>query len=250
MKVIGIAGFSGSGKTTLIERLIPVLKASGLNVAVIKHDGRDHIENTAGKDTDRFMAAGVHSVSIASASKSIRIDGGERSLQEMINEISGAELVLVEGYKYEAIPRIGITSFRTGYRLAEDISVYQAVVTDAPEKFANSGRVVFEINDITRIARWMMEQMENGLTHFDEEGNARMVNVGEKAITVRTAGACASVLLNRQTYELIRTGSVKKGDVLTTAQIAGIMGAKRTPELIPMCHPLMLDSVRCSHDSV
>lgn len=242
MKVIGIAGFSGSGKTTLIERLIPVLKEEGLSVAVIKHDGRDHID-PIGKDTDRFMAAGARSVSIASASKSVRINDGEKSLQKMINEIAGVDLILVEGYKYEMIPRIGITSVRTGYRLAEDISVYQAVVTDAPERYADGDTTVFEINDIPGIARWMMEQMENGLTHFDAEGNARMVSVGDKSVTKRTARAGASVLLNRQTYELIRTGGVKKGDVLTTAQIAGIMGAKRTPELIPMCHPLLLDGV-------
>ena len=81
-------------------------------------------------------------------------------------------------------------------------------------------------------------------THFDEQGRARMVNVGDKAPTVRTAVAAGRVLVSRQTVDLIRTGGMKKGDVLTVAQIAGIMGAKRTPELIPMCHPLLLDGVR------
>ena len=81
-------------------------------------------------------------------------------------------------------------------------------------------------------------------THFDEQGRARMVNVGDKNPTVRTAVAAGRVLVSRQTFDLIRTGGMKKGDVLTVAQIAGIMGAKRTPELIPMCHPLLLDGVR------
>lgn len=81
-------------------------------------------------------------------------------------------------------------------------------------------------------------------THFDGQGRARMVNVGDKAPTVRTAVAAGRVLVSRQTFDLIRTGGMKKGDVLTVAQIAGIMGAKRTPELIPMCHPLLLDGVR------
>ena len=81
-------------------------------------------------------------------------------------------------------------------------------------------------------------------THFNEQGRARMVNVGDKAPTVRTAVAAGRVLVSRQTFDLIRTGGMKKGDVLTVAQIAGIMGAKRTPELIPMCHPLLLDGVR------
>ena len=81
-------------------------------------------------------------------------------------------------------------------------------------------------------------------THFDEQGRARMVNVGDKNPTVRTAVAAGRVLVSRQTFDLIRTGGMKKGDVLTVAQIAGIMGAKRTPDLIPMCHPILLDGVR------
>ena len=80
-------------------------------------------------------------------------------------------------------------------------------------------------------------------THFNEEGRAKMVDVGEKPVTGRTAVAAARVLVNPETFRLIRTGGMKKGDVLTVAQIAGIMGAKRTPELIPMCHPILLDGV-------
>lgn len=82
------------------------------------------------------------------------------------------------------------------------------------------------------------------LTHFDEAGNARMVDVGEKAATERTATAKGSVLMNPETVALILQGGVKKGDVLSVAQLAGIMGAKRTPDLIPLCHPLALTSVK------
>ena len=80
-------------------------------------------------------------------------------------------------------------------------------------------------------------------THFDDRGGSRMVDVGEKAVTVRTATAAARVLVSRETLTLIRTGGMKKGDVLGVAQVAGIMGAKRTPELIPMCHPILLSGV-------
>ena len=80
-------------------------------------------------------------------------------------------------------------------------------------------------------------------THFDDQGNARMVNVGGKAETKRTAVAAGRVLMNRKTFELIRSGGVKKGDVLTVAQVAGIMGAKRTADLIPMCHPICITGV-------
>jgi len=85
--------------------------------------------------------------------------------------------------------------------------------------------------------------IENDFTHFDERGNARMVNVGGKSDTKRVAVAAGRVLVNQATFDLIRSGGVKKGDVLTVAQVAGIMGAKRTPELIPMCHPVALTGV-------
>ena len=80
-------------------------------------------------------------------------------------------------------------------------------------------------------------------THFDDRGNARMVDVGNKAETRRQAVAAGRVLVNRMTFELIRTGGVKKGDVLTVAQVAGIMGAKRTSDVIPMCHPITLSGI-------
>lgn len=83
-------------------------------------------------------------------------------------------------------------------------------------------------------------------THFDDKGRARMVDVHEKYITQRKAVAAAKVLVNRETFELIKTGGIKKGNVLTVAQIAGIMGAKRTPDLIPMCHPIFIEGVNLS----
>ena len=85
--------------------------------------------------------------------------------------------------------------------------------------------------------------MEKDFTHFNEQGRAKMVDVGEKPVTTRTAVAAARVLVNRDTFERIRTGGMKKGDVLTVAQVAGVMGAKRTPDLIPMCHPILIDGI-------
>ncbi len=80
-------------------------------------------------------------------------------------------------------------------------------------------------------------------THFNEQGRAKMVDVGEKPVSVRTAAAAARVLVNERTFELIRSGGMKKGDVLTVAQIAGVMGAKRTPDIIPMCHPILIGGI-------
>ncbi|MEE9544999.1 MAG: cyclic pyranopterin monophosphate synthase MoaC [Rhodospirillales bacterium] len=81
------------------------------------------------------------------------------------------------------------------------------------------------------------------LTHFDAKGNARMVDVSDKESSERTATAKGSVLMRPATLAKITAGGVKKGDVLSVARLAGIMGAKRTPDLIPLCHPLNLNSV-------
>lgn len=84
----------------------------------------------------------------------------------------------------------------------------------------------------------------SGLTHFDAEGKAVMVDVSGKAVTTRTAVARGRVVMAPATLETIRSGGIGKGDVLGVARLAGIMGAKRTADLIPLCHPLPLSSVK------
>lgn len=80
-------------------------------------------------------------------------------------------------------------------------------------------------------------------SHFNDSGRSRMVDVSAKSDTARTAVAAGRVLVNAETFRLIQTGGMKKGDVLGAAQIGGIMGAKRTPDIIPMCHPILLSGV-------
>lgn len=81
-----------------------------------------------------------------------------------------------------------------------------------------------------------------GLSHVDEQGAARMVDVSDKAVTVREAVAAAEVHMRPETLALIQAGGMPKGDVLAVARVAGIMAAKRTPDLIPLCHPLPITS--------
>ncbi len=81
------------------------------------------------------------------------------------------------------------------------------------------------------------------LTHFDEEGKARMVDVSQKEATIREAVAHGSISMKRETFRMIMDRRITKGDVLEVAQVAGIMGAKRTADLIPMCHPLNITNV-------
>ncbi len=90
--------------------------------------------------------------------------------------------------------------------------------------------------------------MPEKLTHLDESGRLRMVDVGQKADTERIAIAKGEVVMRPDTLALIRAGALKKGDVLAVAQIAGVMAAKRTSELIPLCHPLPLTQVTVDLD--
>ncbi|MCE0507138.1 cyclic pyranopterin monophosphate synthase MoaC [Roseivivax sp. GX 12232] len=85
--------------------------------------------------------------------------------------------------------------------------------------------------------------MAGGLTHFDAKGDAHMVDVSDKAVTARVAVARGWVRMLPETLEMTREGRAKKGDVIGVARLAGIMGAKKTPELIPLCHPLPVTKV-------
>ncbi len=81
------------------------------------------------------------------------------------------------------------------------------------------------------------------LTHFDAKGDAQMVDVSDKAVTARVASAENHIKMQRETFDIIVQGRAKKGDVLGVARLAGIMAAKRTPDLIPLCHPLPISKV-------
>lgn len=81
------------------------------------------------------------------------------------------------------------------------------------------------------------------LSHFDDQGQAHMVDVSDKAVTARVAVAAGHISMAAQTFEIISEGRAKKGDVLGVARLAGIMGAKKTPDLIPLCHPLPVTKV-------
>ena len=234
--VLCFAGWSGSGKTTLIENLLPRLKARGLRVAVVKHDVHGIGPEAEGKDSTRFRRAGADQVILA---------GPENGLgpEDCLRQVRDADLILIKGFKRCAYSQIGICRTANGKGFTAPLSRYAAVVTD--ELDVETETPVFGLGQYEEITEFIMQNMED-FTHFNDEGRARMVDVGEKAPTSRSAVAGARVLVSRETFDLIRTGGMKKGDVLTVAQIAGIMGAKRTPELIPMCHPLVLQGVDLS----
>lgn len=247
---IAFAAYSDTGKTTLIEKVVRCLKHRNVRLAVVKHDVHGFNIDHEGKDTWRFAQAGSDVTVIGSPAKTAFIEQRERSIHEIIERIDGVDLILVEGYKNEDLPMIGVCRAETGKGFTADLSRFLAVVTDLGD--IPAGLPCFGLDDIEPLADFIMEyaglrcagvKNEADFTHFNEQGRAKMVNVGEKAPSHRTAVAGARVLVSRETFALIKTGGMKKGDVLTVAQVAGIMGAKRTPDIIPMCHPVMITGV-------
>lgn len=245
--VIAFSAWSGTGKTTLIEKLIRCLKKRGLRLAVIKHDGHQFDIDHEGKDSWRFARAGADITMIGSAEKTAYIEQRGLDLDQQMAMIHDVDLILVEGYKNKSLPRIGIARKATGQGFTADTSQFIALVSD---EAVETEIPWFHLENIEGIADFIMENItvknKNDFTHFNEEGRAKMVDVGEKPESRRTAVAAARVLINRDTFGLIRSGGMKKGDVLTVAQIAGVMGAKRTPDLIPMCHPILIDGIDLS----
>ena len=237
--IIGFAAWSGTGKTTLIEKLIPVLKRRGLRLGVVKHDGHRFDMDRPGKDSWRYTQAGAEVSLISSREQTALVERRELGLEQVLSRVQDVDLILVEGWKDGPFPKIGLSRAATGKGLPGPAEHYMAVVTDEEFPFPCPR---FGFDDIEELGDFIMKTMED-FTHFDAQGRARMVHVEEKPDTLRTAVAAARVLVSRATFELIRSGGVKKGDVLTVAQIAGIMGAKRTSDLIPMCHPILLHGV-------
>ena len=95
-----------------------------------------------------------------------------------------------------------------------------------------------------------MTQESSNLSHIDDSGNARMVDVGSKGVTERVAVASCELHMLQSTLDLVRSGGFDKGDVLGVARVAGIMGGKRTSELIPLCHPLNIDQITVDFEDI
>ena len=243
--VIGFAAYSGTGKTTLLERVIRILSQRGVRVAVIKHDRHGAEIDRPGKDSYRHAQAGAETVVLCAPGKTAVMEQGDFSLSQCARRVQNADVILVEGFKNEAIPRVGLCRKETGKGLPGPADSFIAIVTDDETLSASVPRYSFEDAEALAdlIQREMKKVTPEDFTHFNDQGRARMVDVGEKAPTQRSATAAARVLVNESTFALIRSGGVKKGDVLTVAQVAGIMAAKRTPEIIPMCHPVALNGV-------
>jgi cyclic pyranopterin phosphate synthase len=165
----------------------------------------------------------------------VRLIGiNNRNLKTLETDLRTAETLAPE------VPADRIVVAESGIRRPEDLDRLAA----AGARCFLVGETLMREPDVTAATRRLLGlPADPGFTHLDAEGRARMVDISDKQETDRVAIAGARVVMRPETLERIRSGDVAKGDVLAVARLAGIMAAKRTAELIPLCHPLALTSV-------
>ena len=183
--VLGFAAYSGTGKTTLIEKLVRSLKARGLRVAVIKHDGHDFEIDREGKDSWRYMRAGADISIISSAHKTALVGRRTLSLEQTAALAHDVDLILVEGYKQEPLTQIGICRRAAGKGFPADIRRYKAVVTDMP--IENTEIPHFGLDDIPELTEFIVKNMDD-FTHFNQQGAGE--NGGCRRETARPPHGC------------------------------------------------------------
>lgn len=152
--IIGFAAYSGTGKTTLITQILRELKKEGFRVAVIKHDAHQFEIDREGKDSWRFSQAGAAVTILSSPAKTAVIEQRERSFPQLAAMVHDVDLILVEGYKQENIPRIGICRKATGKGLPHPAQTYIALVTD-DDSIRPKGIPVFSLEDIPGITAFI-----------------------------------------------------------------------------------------------
>ncbi|WP_300450721.1 molybdopterin-guanine dinucleotide biosynthesis protein B [Accumulibacter sp.] len=178
MRLFGITGYSGAGKTTLLEKLLPRLIAGGLRVSVLKHAHHDFDVDRPGKDSFRHRQAGAAEVLLASRARwvlmSERHGAAEPSLAEYVAHFSPCDLVLVEGCKREAIPKLEVHRPANGKPpLWPDDSYIVAVASDQPvEMLGSTPPCWLDLNDTEAIARFVVEAMQLGNPETGRETHA------------------------------------------------------------------------------
>lgn len=162
--VYGFSGYSGSGKTTLIEKLTAALKAKGLRLAVVKHDGHDFDADCPGKDSWRFTRAGADVSLITSKTKTLLVERRALPLSQALSRIRDVDLILVEGWKFENFPQIGVCRKAAGKGFPKAVGEYAAVVTDREDIPPEVPK--FSFDDIEGLAVFLLEQSGLNVAHW------------------------------------------------------------------------------------
>lgn len=250
-----IAAQSGTGKTTVLEKLLPELTAQGLKVAALKGEVHHYNLDIPGKDTWRFAQAGAAVVGMTTPEKYILIgsDPAGGGTAAAVSRLQEYDLVLIEGDKKSTYPKIEVVRGAVNRKplLPEGVI---AIITDVEDLRLPHPLPLFMLDDTTGLSLFILDsffkagETEPGLTHFDSKGRPKMVDVSDKGNTLREAYAAGEIVMAPATLARIRSGGMKKGDVLAVAQVAAIMAVKETGRLIPMAHPLNISGVDVDFD--
>lgn len=259
MLALQIIGRKKSGKTTIMCQWIQKAATLQLDVAAFKQTHHDAAMDVSGTDTAHFAEAGARQVFMKkeghlflhqqkSYTTKTHIStpevSGEGEWQRLIS--SEIDLVLFEGFKQLAHPKLLL--LRPGDTVADfpyaNICAVGSIYPDVVKE-----QNVVDLTTVEKSQEWFSQWVAaqrmpaDTLTHFNDQQRAKMVDVSEKIDTKRIATAMCRVKMRRETMSRIQSNQVKKGDVLAVAQVAGIMGAKKTSELIPMCHLIALKGI-------
>lgn len=157
--VVTLAAYSNTGKTTYLSSLVPCLKAAGLRVAVVKHDGHDFEIDREGKDTWQFAQAGADVVAIASATKFALMEYRPIGVEDLVGRISGVDLIITEGYKHGPYPKIALYRAASGKELAVPPEQCFAIVSDTP---VEAPCPVFALEDPQSLADYLVRAVQTG----------------------------------------------------------------------------------------
>ena len=154
--IFSVVAFSGTGKTTLLEKLVHELKSRGLRVAVIKHDAHEFDIDHEGKDSWRFTRAGAEITVVVSATKAAIMENRPVPLETLLSRITDVDVILTEGYKSGALPKIAVSRSATGKPLPVPPDECFAVVTDAP---LQTSAPCFDLDDVCGLADHIAENI-------------------------------------------------------------------------------------------
>lgn len=266
-----IASRSKTGKTTILEKVLPILKQRGLKVAALKGNLHHYEIDLPGKDSWRLAKAGADLAGLTTPDGYILIgSSGTRSGSEAAAELlKELDLIIIEGNKKTASPKIEVVRSAIN---PDPLLLPNTVAIISDRQDLEVEIPVLDINDPPGLADFIcanflktaaghfpagMETGNNGkdrpkegLTHFDQSGRPRMVDVSEKEQTTREAYARGEISMAPETLSRIRAGNMAKGDVLGVAQVAAVMAVKETGRLIPMAHPLGISGVEVDFNPV
>jgi cyclic pyranopterin monophosphate synthase len=247
-----VAAQADTGKTTVIEKLLPKLKARGFRVAALKGNLHHHNLDLPGKDSWRFAVAGAEIAGFTTTDSFFihgRATNGDSSAT-IAGLLRDLDLILIEGNKESNNPKIEVVRSDINPTPLYPVGTV-AIFSDL--KNIKTKLPIIDLNNPTEQANFIIENFlvqegdlkmnSKNLTHFDNSGRPRMVDVSPKEQSLREAYARGEIVMSAESFELVKTGRLAKGDVLAVAQVAAIMAVKETGHLIPMAHPLGISGV-------